>query len=116
MALPMVPKLRLSNPSTQAASKGGRVLTGAGDDVGQATIVRTISHGEKIDGVVTEAARLTRTLDREHALVSLVDGRRVLVRGGADGIDFSSLEFAGSLGTHIHSVVCPDRVRRICYL
>lgn len=64
--------------------------TGMGNDVRPMNIVREIQHGERVSDIVSEGSRLTFLDDIEHAVVSLNDGRRVLVSGGRHGIELSN--------------------------
>jgi hypothetical protein len=68
------------------------VLSGIGDDVAYAAIHRQIAHGERVSSIVGEVADLTRSTGLEHSVVSLADGRRVIVHGGRDGIDFARMD------------------------
>ena len=45
--------------------------------------------GEKISDITSEASRLTFLDDLEHAVISLKDGRRVLVSGGRHGVELT---------------------------
>jgi RHS repeat-associated protein len=72
-----------------------------GEDVRLATIEREIMHGEKIADLLREVEAGTRTRQLEHGIVSLVDGRRVIISGGADGIDVSGLDLRRML-LHSH--------------
>jgi hypothetical protein len=52
-----------------------------------ATTVRTIAKGEKVDDLIRELAQATyESGGVEHAIVSLKNGTRVIVRGGSGGI------------------------------
>jgi len=63
--------------------------TGAGQDVRPMQIVREIKHGETLTDIVQEGKQLTFASDVEHAVVTLKDGRRVLVSGGKHGIELT---------------------------
>ena len=58
-------------------------------DYRAAEFVRFVDPSEKLDEVVDEAKADTWVRGREHALLSLVDGRMAMVRGGRDGIELS---------------------------
>jgi hypothetical protein len=64
-----------------------RVASGLGGEILPASIVRPIGRGEKVDGLIRELAEATyESGGLEHAIVSLKDGSRVIVRGGSGGI------------------------------
>ncbi len=70
---------------------GVRVASGAGRIL-PASVVRMISKGETVDDLVEEMVRLTfESGGVEHAIISLKDGSRMIVRGGPGGIDFGDL-------------------------
>ena len=64
------------------------VSVGKSRDIRPMTIVREIKKGEKVKVILEEADELTLFYNLEHAVVKISDGRRVLVSGGADGIEF----------------------------
>jgi len=57
-------------------------------DIRPATLVREVDPSEPWSVVVDEAKGLTWTGRCEHALISVEDGRLLLVSGGADGLLF----------------------------
>ena len=73
--------------------KGGRatikLAVGTGKEVKSAVIVRYLQKGEKIEDIIIEAKGLTYIHDAEHAVISLPQGGRALVRGGRTGIEFA---------------------------
>jgi hypothetical protein len=72
-----------------SSSKVLRVGSDMGGDILPATVVRRIRKGEKIDDLIRELAQATyESGGLEHAVVSLKDGTRVVVRGGSGGIQF----------------------------
>jgi hypothetical protein len=83
------------------AARGPKALSGMGDDVAHAVIHREIAHGERVSSIVNEVADLTRRTRLEHSVASLADGRRVIVYGGRDGIDFARMDIRRILG-HSH--------------
>lgn len=76
-------------------------VASSGVDVAEASIVRTITHGEKITDIIEKAKGLTFSTGNEYALISLRSGERVLVSGGPGGIDLSRLPVRRILG-HTH--------------
>jgi hypothetical protein len=67
----------------KVASTGVDILPGA--------TVRQIGKGEKVKDLIHEVAELTyKGEGAEHAIISLKSGERLIVRGGAGGIDFST--------------------------
>jgi hypothetical protein len=95
LVLTVVPALEASTAGKPAAvlSDGppSIIRTGAGEDVLDATIVREIQHGERLADILSEVQARTAG-GTEHAVVSLADGRRAIVSGGVDGIDFRGLD------------------------
>lgn len=84
------------------AARGSiRVASGAGGEFGEAVVVRTIGRGERIAALVNEAKALTFQTGREHALVKLATGERVLVSGGTGGITFAEVQITRIFG-HTH--------------
>ena len=69
-------------------------------------LIRIVSRGESIDDIIQEVKSLTYTEDCEHALVRLADGKRAIVAGGRDGIEFSTEEVARLIG-HSHPYTRP---------
>lgn len=60
-----------------------------GENILPAETVRQIRRGERVDDLIHELAELTCTTGgREHAIISLTDGRRLIVRGGEGGMTF----------------------------
>jgi hypothetical protein len=57
-------------------------------DIRPAKFIRDVDPNESVDEVINEAKAFTWTHHCEHALLRLELGRLVLVRGGADGIEF----------------------------
>ena len=51
-------------------------------------VVRTIQKGEHLSDILDEAKTGMYLTGKEHAVVTLADGTRALVRGGRYGIDF----------------------------
>ena len=82
-----------ANGNPQMAGEASTIARTAtiGEDVRAARIVRKISHGERVGNILSEVEARTRG-GLEHGVVSLADGRRVIVSGGADGIDVGALE------------------------
>jgi len=68
----------------------GRVTVGStGENILPAETVRQIGRGERVNNLIHEVAELTYTSGgREHAIISLPDGRRLIVRGGEGGMTF----------------------------
>jgi RHS repeat-associated protein len=74
----------------------------AGENVLPARIVREIHRGERFADIVKEIETRTMTTEQEHAYVVLAqDGRRVIVTGGLDGIDFRNMDLRG-IALHSH--------------
>jgi hypothetical protein len=72
------------------AAKGGvSVATGEGPSDSM-EMVREIEKGEKLGGVLEEAKTGMYETGREHAVVTLANGQRALVRGGRYGINFGA--------------------------
>ncbi|HMO26610.1 MAG TPA: hypothetical protein PKB10_10100 [Tepidisphaeraceae bacterium] len=61
-------------------------------DVRRAIVVREVSADESIADVVNEAKAMTWIHRSEHALLRIADGRLMLVRGGADGIELDQVD------------------------
>jgi len=53
-----------------------------------AEFVRLIERGATLDELINDALALTWETEAEHAAVKLEDGRRIVIRGGRDGISF----------------------------
>ena len=90
-----VGKLADAGGNVASVAKNGDIVTavrvgsGLGSDIRPAATIRTIGKGEKVDDLIQELAQRTyESGGLEHAIVSLKDGRRVIVHGGADGITF----------------------------
>ena len=91
---------------------GSRLMSiGSGlmGDVRPSSVVRRIGHGEKLFDLQNELKLLTfqsRTpefpLGLEHAIISMTDGTRWIVRGGEAGIDFGETEGFRRLIVHTH--------------
>jgi hypothetical protein len=65
-----------------------RVASGHGGKILPASTLRTIRKGEKVDDLVRELAQATyESGGLEHAIVSLRNGTRIIVRGGSGGIE-----------------------------
>jgi hypothetical protein len=81
-------------------------------DYRPAELVRLVDPSEELDEVVNEAKADTWVKGREHAVLSLADGRLVMVRGGRDGIELMRTDESG---------VCIDvegrrvTVRKLCW-
>jgi hypothetical protein len=69
-----------------AAAGGVELASGAGGEVGDMAVVRTVVRGEKIADILNEGKVLTFETGNEHALVRLGDGSRAIVSGGPGGI------------------------------
>jgi hypothetical protein len=83
-------RLILSSKLTNSgAGPGVRVATGTGGLHGEMSVVRTITKGEKITGIVDEVAGLSYATGNEFAVVRLTDGTRAIVTGGPGGITFA---------------------------
>jgi hypothetical protein len=63
-------------------------------DIKPATLVREVDAAEDWREVVNEAKALTWTHRCEHALLRCDRGRLLLVRGGADGLEFELIDGA----------------------
>ena len=86
MLVPLPPLIRF-------LGRGSRQITvNAIGSVAEGTLpmqmVRTISRGEKVGGLVDEVKQLTFTTGNEHAIVTLANGKRAIVSGGPTGISF----------------------------
>jgi len=65
-----------------------RVASGHGGKILPASTLRRIRKGEKVDDLVRELAQATyESGGLEHAIVSLRNGTRIIVRGGSGGIE-----------------------------
>jgi RHS repeat-associated protein len=71
------------------AQLGLKLASRAGGTSAEATLVRVIQRGEKVEEIINEAKALTFQTGNEHALVKLASGERVLVSGGPGGIHFA---------------------------
>lgn len=80
---------------------GGRAIGAGGADIAEATVLREISHGEKIADLVSEVRGLREATNLEFAVVSRANGTRALVYGGREGIDFTNFEMRRLLA-HSH--------------
>ncbi len=70
-------------------SIGVRVSSGFDGEILPVIRLRTIGKGEKIDALIEELALGTyESGGLEHAIISLKNGSRVIVRGGSGGIEF----------------------------
>jgi hypothetical protein len=54
-----------------------------------ATLVRAVQRGESVRALVEETKALAWVANAEHAVIKLVTGGRIIVRGGPTGIQFS---------------------------
>jgi RHS repeat-associated protein len=82
----------LAPPVVPDATTSTIVRGSEGPDIRDAVVVRDIKHGERIVDVLNEVASLTISEDLEHSVGSLADGRRAILSGGRDGIDFKSVD------------------------
>jgi hypothetical protein len=57
--------------------------------IAPAEYVRTIRRGESVKELVQETKALAWVSNAEHAVVRLVSGERIIIRGGPTGIEFS---------------------------
>lgn len=84
------------------------VASGAGGNIGQGQIIRMISKGESVAGLMDEAKALTFSTGNEVAVVSLQSGGWALVSGGPGGINLTELGVKRVLGhTHPYGGVGP---------
>lgn len=81
-------------------------------DYRAAEFVRFIDPTEELKDVIEEAKADTWVKEREHALLSLADGRLALVRGGRDGIVLEQLD-DGSVVVRIAGL--PIRIRKLSW-
>ena len=81
---------RFTNPKNLFAKpKVVEVASGAAGDFLPATPIRIITKGEKVADLIQEVAQRTYSSGGlEYAIVSLKNGRRVIVQGGPAGIHF----------------------------
>lgn len=69
----------------KVASNGGKTQLGV--------TVRQINKGENVKGLIDEVAQLTyESGGVEHAIISLKNGTRLIVRGGENGINFAKYD------------------------
>jgi hypothetical protein len=64
-------------------------------------ILRTIAKGEKVADLLVEGKWLMLSTWKEHALVTLADGSRVIVQGGRADMDLATLSVKRLIG-HTH--------------
>ena len=83
------------------AQLGVKLASGAGGASAEATMVRVIQRGEKLQEIIDEAKHLTLITGNEHALVKLASGERALVAGGPGGISFVETPITRLFG-HTH--------------
>lgn len=70
-------------------SIGTTIASGSDEAIEAATTVRQISKGEKWGDLTQEIAQRTyESGGREHAIISLKDGNRLIVQGGPGGMNF----------------------------
>lgn len=81
--------IKITANATENVVSSPVLKAGMGSDVRPMSLVREIQKGEKISDIVNEGSRLTFLDDLEHAVVSMHDGRRLLVSGGRHGIELS---------------------------
>lgn len=82
----------------QAANSGLRIASPAGGEVLPGSVLRMINKGESVASLIDEAKTITHLTGNEVAAVSLQNGQRVLVQGGAGGIDLTGLNVRRILG------------------
>jgi hypothetical protein len=85
---------------TGPTAKGVSVASGIGR-AGPMQVERAIQRGEKVADLINEAKALTFTTGKEHAVVTLANGKRVLVSGGPGGINFAEGSITRIFG-HTH--------------
>jgi len=72
-----------------AAAGAIRLASGTGGHAGRMVIVREINRGERVGDLLNELKQLTFTGGKEHAIVKLSNGKRVIVSGAHKAIQLS---------------------------
>jgi hypothetical protein len=86
----------------KAAARGTTAVASTGEGSAPATLVREISHGEKVSTLVHEVAERTYTSGGpEHAIISTRSGQRLIVQGGRGGMSFAAFDLRRVL-LHTH--------------
>lgn len=83
-----------------AAAGAIRLASGTGGRAGRMVIVREINRGERVGDLLNELKQLTFTGGKEHAIVKLSNGKRVIVSGAHKAIQLS--EDVNYLYVHTH--------------
>lgn len=65
-----------------------RLGSGMGANSAPAEVVKEIKRGASMDALLNDLKANAWVSGKEHALIKLKDGRRLMIRGGEDGIDF----------------------------
>ncbi len=88
--------------SFASASRTASVSSGLGDRL-PASLVRVISRGERVADLIDEVAGATYQDGLERAIISTMDGDRLIVQGGAGGMSFEGFDVRRVL-LHTHPI------------